>query len=377
MRRLRLLFLGAVSIVFLGVLCFAGFGWWNGYAVHTALYYMLTPDRAPVEYNPPLHDITGHTVTWVADIADPELNESSGLTASGTHQDLLWSINDSGGGAFIYAVDLQGTTQARIEIDGATSIDWEALDSLVIGNQAYLLIGDIGDNFRWRGDLTIFLVEEPRLVSVSASGYQSAPLANQQVLRRYRLTLPDGPRDFEAMAYDARRQRILFVSKRVYPPEFYAAKFTPEIDLGLESGDTNSAKASPQGLVQETALELKRLAQLSTLPQPTERDYAMDSKFAKYRHMPTGMDVFADHVMVTTYKHAYLYDANHLERAPLRVTLPTVGQREAITFAHNRSDVVYLSRERVDGTGDAELFRVDLPSSQGPAAAVQDTMNGP
>ena len=41
-------------------------------------------------------------------LEDPRINESSGLVASRSHTDVLWTHNDSGGGPYIYALDTSG-----------------------------------------------------------------------------------------------------------------------------------------------------------------------------------------------------------------------------------------------------------------------------
>lgn len=362
MRLMRLLIVGAVFVGAAGLLVFCFYGWSNGYAVHTALYYLLKPNPAPVASNPSLTDMQNHEVRWVADIVDPQLNESSGLTSSDMHEDVLWSINDSGGGPVVYALNLNGETLATFEIEGVEPRDWEAMDSFVSNGRSYLVIGDIGDNFRWRNDLSILVIAEPTVAKTAMTDAVASVQAQDKlrILQSFSLTPPDGPRDFEAMAVDMKRERILFVSKRTRPPEVYAAAFPIRTHAQTSRGENSVAQSEAPVLTDNSTLMLKQIATLDTLPQPSVRDYEMDRLIAKYRHMPTGMDVIGDWLLLTTYKHAYLFDVVDLEASPMRVTLPTIGQREAITFAAGDASSAFLSRERVEGTGDADLFQVRL-----------------
>ena len=73
-------------------------------------------------------------------------------------------------------------------------------------------------------------------------------------------------------------------------------------------------------------------------------------KTARYLGLPTGMDLFGERLLVTTYRNAYLYDYGDLDKPPEEIVLPFSGQREAITFGFESSDFAYVSREREKGT---------------------------
>lgn len=51
----------------------------------------------------------------------------------------------------------------------------------------------------------------------------------------------------------------------------------------------------------------------------------------------------------------------------MRVPLPSVGQREALSFGPGGSSMAYITRERRGGVGVADLYRVEL-SGQDSAA---------
>ena len=49
-----------------------------------------------------------------------------------------------------------------------------------------------------------------------------------------------------------------------------------------------------------------------------------------------------------------------LQRKPLRVRMPAGGQREAISFGPSVSDTLYVTRERPDKKGVADVFKVEI-----------------
>ena len=159
--------------------------------------------------------------------------------------------------------------------------------------------------------------------------------ATVDIAWRIRLTYPEGPRDSEAIAVDAANERILILSKREYPQKLYQSALR-------ESG------------------EAVLISTLPGLPQATHADFAEEPDTAQYRHMPSGMDYFpeTDALLLTTYKHAYLYRLNALEAGPILIPMPSVGQREAISWLSENSAVV--SRERPQGVGVSDLFMIEI-----------------
>lgn len=329
----------------------------------SALRHAFQAAPQPVKDNPPILEYPAARVSWVADLADWSLDESSGLTASPRHADTLWSINDSGGGPYLFALGLDGGTRAVFKVDTDDNYDWESLDAFELDGFSYLVIGDIGDNFRWRKSVSILVVPEPATLTERA--VVDTPL---EVAWRIRFTYPEAPRDSEAMAVDLVRQRILLLTKREHPPQLFSVPLLPDNVAEL----TTPAAAEPkQGAAQ--ILKAQPVALLRELPLPTVTELEREPQ-ATYRHMPSGMDVSGNLLFVTTYKHAYLYQLGDRPSRPQRVSLPSLGQREALTFAHGSSDTAYVSRERLARKGVADLFKIELFDgyAQTPAEAVAD-----
>ena len=320
-----------IGLPFTALLSVAGFAWYYGFSLGSGLVHSIEFHRT-VESNPQLLDFAGQRVTWMGDIENRDLSESSGLAASNLLDDVLWSVNDSGGRAEIYAMATNGEHLGAWLVDMPKPTDWEAMDSFVLDGVAYLLIADVGDNLRWRPELSFVVVREPDLTSTDI-----LPVA-WQLSYRY----PDGYRDCEAVAVDAENSEVLLLSKRRQPNEMFS--------VPLKSATNATVTAT-------------KLVELSDLPRPTELDSRMDPDNWEYVHMPSGMDLAGNRLLLTTYKDAFLYRRDALEQAPLRIRLPSLGQREAIAFARGRDDVAYITKERKEGIAIADIFMIELPAS--------------
>jgi hypothetical protein len=275
-------------------------------------------------------------------IESRRLDESSGLAASRRYEDILWSMNDSGGEAELFALTIRGEHVGRWSIDLPKPTDWEAMDSFQWRGKNYLLVADIGDNFATRDSVSYTILEEPDARSL-ADGTILRPLISQHFV------YPNGPKDSEAIAVNPARGEILVLSKRTKPPELYRLPLSlfaaNETQEQTDAGEpiTASYVTSLQGFV-----------------APARVDGDLYGGIWQYLAMPTGMSIADDSLLVTTPAHAYLFDLNNLVSPPYRVMLPFVGQREAIAFAKDRSDRAYVSHERKHGLRSADIYRVNM-----------------
>lgn len=138
-------------------------------------------------------------------MTDPRIAESSGLVTSLRETDRVWTNNDSGDSARIFAVNTDdGITSAVLDLTGAPARDWEAMTACrgADGTPA-LWMGDIGDNLgAWR-TYRLLRVVEPRQVG-------SGPIP----WTRYDVRYADGKaRDAETMLCHPRTGRLYLVSK--------------------------------------------------------------------------------------------------------------------------------------------------------------------
>jgi hypothetical protein len=130
---------------------------------------------------------------------DSRISESSGLALSVRHPHTVWTVNDSGDSARVFAVDTR--TGATVGVH-AFDADVRDVEALAITPQGRMLVADIGDNRASRDRVRIFWFDEPAL------GRTSGPR-----VASWELAYPDGPHDAEAVAVDPRSSRVLVVTK--------------------------------------------------------------------------------------------------------------------------------------------------------------------
>jgi hypothetical protein len=117
----------------------------------------------------------------------PEIPEASGLAVSRRHPALLWSHNDSGNAAVLFALDTAGTVRGRVRVPIRTR-DWEDVSAARCPSGDCLYIADIGDNSLARQRIQIYRVPEP--------GLEDEETAPPEV---FNATYADGPHNAEAM----------------------------------------------------------------------------------------------------------------------------------------------------------------------------------
>lgn len=124
---------------------------------------------------------------------DPRLIESSGVAASRTYPGVLWTHNDAGHPAELFATDTLGRALGRWTVTGAGSSDWEDIALGPCPSGTCLYIGDVGDNAERRPHVTLYRIPEP---DPTTGGGLTVPAETLQI--RY----PDQPRDVEALFVD-------------------------------------------------------------------------------------------------------------------------------------------------------------------------------
>ena len=272
-------------------------------------------------------------IQWMGKLESEDLPETSGLAAFSTKPNLLFAVNDSGNPPGIYALTLNGKGAGHWPIDYPYTHDFEDLAAFVLDGKSYLLVADTGDNLHWRHRLNILVFEAP---DAETEGH-SLKLAWQ-----FSFNFPKGYRDVESVAVDTRSNSIFLISKRYVPPEVFR--------LPLQPGD-GDVTAEP-------------VVVLYGIPQPTERDLREDPTHGAYSSMPTAFDIHGRDAVVVTYKEAYLYRrkvgenwAEAFSGIPDRIRLPYISGLESVAFG-SRGRYFYVTGERKDGVGTADIFRV-------------------
>ena len=90
-------------------------------------------------------------------LTDPDLVESSGLTASRRHPRVFWTHNDDGSPT-VFAVDRRGGIVRRYVLPGAENRDWE---SIAADDEGFLYLLDNTSRLRSDFKSTIYLFKEP------------------------------------------------------------------------------------------------------------------------------------------------------------------------------------------------------------------------
>ncbi len=278
-------------------------------------------------------------------IENKHISEASGLAASQRRPDALWTHNDSGAKAHLYAIDLTGEALGRIKLKKAKNVDWEDIASFTRDAKPYLLIADVGDNDRKRKTVSLYVVEEPDLNVDTTPELKPA--------WRIDVAYPDGPRDVESVAVDIENDQVLLLTKRTIPAELYAVPLQPASD---------------------EIVVARLLGKIGTLPQPARRDVEFAPKTDDWHWQPTSMDIAPDGsaIAIVTYLPAiYLYRRDGdwmstLSQAPLRFPL-RLRKPESIAFgADSRS--LFVTNEKKH----APLLRIDIdaPSATTPAVTI-------
>lgn len=180
------------------------------------------------------------------------ITEASGLAASRDNSRVVWTHNDSGGAANLYALGRRAELKATLPLSGAANIDWEdiAWGPGPAGGPDWLYAGDIGDNDAVRSSIRVYRTAEPNL-----SGFSDGALLAPSATTSVELIYPDGARDAEALIVDPRSNDLYLITKRESRSRIYRARapsFAGEsVQLSylgaLGYGDVVGASACPNG----------------------------------------------------------------------------------------------------------------------------------
>ena len=278
--------------------------------------------------------VLSKSVLWLGKLESEDLPETSGLAAFSTEPNLLFAVNDSGNPPGIYALTLDGKEAGHWPIDYPDTHDFEDLAAFALNGKSYLLVADTGDNLHWRPRLNILVFDAPDAETEGGT---------LKLAWQFSFNFPEGYRDVESVAVDVGSNSIFLISKRYVPPEVFR--------LPLQPGD-DVVTAEP-------------VVVLDGIPRPTERDLREDPSDGAYSSMPTAFDINGRDAVVVTYKEAYLYRrklgenwAEAFSGIPGRIRLPYISGLESVAF-DSRGRYFYVTGEREDGIGTADIFRVE------------------
>lgn len=128
-------------------------------------------------------------VLEIGRLANPRLNECSGIIASRQFPGIFWVHNDGGGSKrqVLYAVSRTGQDRGEFRLVDGLLDDWE---DIAIDDQRHLYMGDIGNNDARRNEVAVHQVDEPD---------PSASSGLLKIKNTWRLRYPGAAFDAEAL----------------------------------------------------------------------------------------------------------------------------------------------------------------------------------
>ena len=253
-------------------------------------------------------------------IADDEIREASGLVAGRENPDVLWTHNDSGDEARLFALGTHGEPLGVVRLAGITAVDWEDIAAGPGPNpgRSYLYVGDLGDNLRVRDVKYVYRFPEPHLP------HSGAPIDTtisdvETIMLRY----PDGHLDAETLLVDPVTGDLYVVTKRSTTVHVYRAPFP-------------QSTSAPVMMEPVTTLTLD--------PVPGAGDPAQGAVGGDIA--PSGLET-----LIKTYTKMFLWtrsapDAPLFSHAPTAVPYTVEPQGEAVAWAADGSGYFTLSEER-------------------------------
>ena len=250
------------------------------------------------------------------------LSETSGVTVGIRNPALVWTHNDGGRGSFLYALDRNGQIRARIELNQSND-DWEDIARGRCDLGACLYVANTGDNAERRDMISLYRLAEPE-----GAGDPNVDADRSVDAERYRMALPDGPRDIEAM-YILPTEQIFFVTKgRNHPVTVYRY---------------------PSPLRSEDIVTLVEVQRLTNSPATVPR-------------MVTGASATleGDAVAIRTYESLEFFDVTEGEQLLKsnvgRVNLRTLRESQGEGVAFGTDGAIVLSSESVAGSSPSLIF---------------------
>jgi hypothetical protein len=138
-------------------------------------------------------------------LANPLLEEVSGLVASQRYPNRLYVHTDSGGESAVFVLDTLGNELGRLDLSGLKNRDWE---DIAIGpgpnGSSYIYVAEIGDNEAKHEEIYLYRFTEPELLQAIPS----------TAIDHVMLQFPGGPKDAETLLADPITGTLFLVSKR-------------------------------------------------------------------------------------------------------------------------------------------------------------------
>lgn len=156
-------------------------------------------------------------------VTSPDLTEISGLVASRQNPGVLWTHNDGGFGATVFALSTNAIPLGRYYVPGAPG--GANYEDIAIGPGSdpahqYIYLGDIGDDFLNRSFVRVIRFPEPAVYLPQSNAPPVLPVVGAQIIQ---LQYPDGPFDAEALMVDPLTGDLFIATKATNSARLYRA----------------------------------------------------------------------------------------------------------------------------------------------------------
>ena len=149
------------------------------------------------------------------------INELSGLASSRAHPSLFWAHNDSGDQARIFLINPStGVIRLEVALQGIKNVDFEDITMQTVGEQSYVIVGDIGDNSGHRPLVSLHRIKEPKSLNKKNIVIPKSKISTMNI--KY----AEGARDAETLMSDTHGDLII-VTKREDSNYIYGFEFEP------------------------------------------------------------------------------------------------------------------------------------------------------
>lgn len=189
----------------------------------------------------------------IGTIDSNEITESSGITASRCSENVYWTHNDSGGDAFLFAINGKGERLGTWKVTDAKNIDWEDIAAFKDNKgKCFLYLGEIGNNNRTRSEMTIYKVAEPKVSAADKVSSIKKPNKTESA-EAIKFSYTDGNHDSETLMIHPQTGEIYVLIKSLVGASevFKIGKKTEKIaDFSvpaLPNGLLTGGEISPDG----------------------------------------------------------------------------------------------------------------------------------
>lgn len=265
------------------------------------------------------------TTFELGQVADPMLDEVSGLVASRRHRGVIWAHNDGSERPGLFALGDDGADLGfhPLMLDGVVDVEDMAMISGSEGDE--ILLGDIGDNGASRSSIRMYRFAEPDPAVI-------APIADVEVLE---YTYPDQAHNAEVVLVDDVNRSVVIVTKEQRRVDGIPAELGPTapsfvFEGPLDIGGDESVELALVGTLDAPLLETRTVADP---PHPISR-FGLGG-------LPTGGDVSADGALIAlrTYETVWVWPrqagtsvAESLASDPCQARVAPENQGEAVAF---------------------------------------------